>query len=366
MQTNHTLHFNKFLMPLSFLYGIGVKFRNQLFDRHILHSEEYDVPIICIGNLAVGGTGKTPHTEYLIQMLRKRYHIAVLSRGYKRETKGFILASDKSTSAEIGDEPLQIKRKFPDILVAVNANRREGIRNLLALPEEQRPEVILLDDAFQHRYVTPSLNILLSDCHCLYTKDKLLPAGRLREPASSAKRADIVIVTKCDSCIQPIDYRILKEDMHLSPYQHLFFSRIAYGELQPVFKEAHPRTKSQLGDSAVLLVSGIAAPQPFEEEVHNYTHQVSSLTFPDHHKFDQRDIQRIMTAFGQILSKDKIIIVTEKDAARLRDMKNLPQDCTRNLYFLPITINFCMDRGNIFEELIIKHIKSKIKNHTTR
>lgn len=223
MLTDHTIKFNKLLTPFSFLYGIGVRFRNQLFDWKILRTERYDLPIICVGNLTVGGTGKTPHTEYIIRLIKDRYRVAVLSRGYKRKTSGFLLADQRSTSKDIGDEPYQMKRKFPDILVAVDADRRRGIRNLLALPENKRPEVIVLDDAFQHRYVAPTLNILLTDCHRLYTQDKLLPAGRLREPVDGARRADVIIVTKCESYIQPIDFRIIEEDIHLSAYQELYF-----------------------------------------------------------------------------------------------------------------------------------------------
>ena len=270
MLTDHTIKFNKLLTPFSFLYGIGVRFRNQLFDWKVLRTERYDLPIICVGNLTVGGTGKTPHTEYIIRLIKDRYRVAVLSRGYKRKTSGFLLADQRSTSKDIGDEPYQMKRKFPDILVAVDADRRRGIRNLLALPENKRPEVIVLDDAFQHRYVAPTLNILLTDCHRLYTQDKLLPAGRLREPMDGARRADVIIVTKCESCIQPIDFRIIEEDIHLSAYQELYFSRILYGELEPVFSGKAPKRtlKGLASTTEVLLVSGIASPAPLEKEIH--------------------------------------------------------------------------------------------------
>ena len=171
MPTENDIKIHSLLSPFSFLYGIGVRFRNQLFDWRLLSSESYPIPIICIGNLAVGGTGKTPHTEYIIRLLKDDYRIAVLSRGYKRKSSGFILANEQSTSHEIGDEPYQMKHKFPDILVAVDADRREGIGKLLALPEEQRPQVILLDDAYQHRYVVPSFSIVLTDYHRLFYND---------------------------------------------------------------------------------------------------------------------------------------------------------------------------------------------------
>ena len=309
MLTDHTIKFNKLLTPFSFLYGIGVRFRNQLFDWKILRTEPYDLPINCVGHLTVGGTGKTPHTEYIIRLIKDRYRVAVLSRGYKRKTSGFLLADQRSTSKDIGDEPYQMKRKFPDILVAVDADRRRGIRNLLALPENKRPEVIVLDDAFQHRYVAPTLNILLTDCHRLYTQDKLLPAGRLREPMDGARRADVIIVTKCESCIQPIDFRIIEEDIHLSAYQELYFSRILYGELEPVFSGKAPRRtlKGLASTTEVLLVSGIASPAPLEKEIHKYTEHVTSLVFPDHHAFDRHDIQKIQTAFLQYFKAFNIL-----------------------------------------------------------
>ena len=318
MLTDHTIKFNKLLTPFSFLYGIGVRFRNQLFDWKILRTERYDLPIICVGNLTVGGTGKTPHTEYIIRLIKDRYRVAVLSRGYKRKTSGFLLA-----------------------------------------------EVIVLDDAFQHRYVAPTLNILLTDCHRLYTQDKLLPAGRLREPMDGARRADVIIVTKCESYIQPIDFRIIEEDIHLSAYQELYFSRILYGELEPVFSGKAPKRtlKGLASTTEVLLVSGIASPAPLEKEIHKYTEHVTSLIFPDHHAFDRHDIQKIQTAFKRLTSTSKLIIITEKDAARLRDLPSLPMEWFSHLYCLPITVGFCMDREKQFQELIVKHIDTRIKNH---
>ena len=330
MLTDHTIKFNKLLTPFSFLYGIGVRFRNQLFDWKILRTERYDLPIICVGNLTVGGTGKTPHTEYIIRLIKDRYRVAVLSRGYKRKTSGFLLADQRSTSKDIGDEPYQMKRKFPDILVAVDADRRRGIRNLLALPE-----------------------------------NKLLPAGRLREPVDGARRADVIIVTKCESYIQPIDFRIIEEDIHLSAYQELYFSRILYGELEPVFSGKAPRRtlKGLASTTEVLLVSGIASPAPLEKEIHKYTEHVTSLVFPDHHAFDRHGIQKIQTAFKRLTSTSKLIIITEKDAARLRDLPSLPMEWFSHLYCLPITVGFCMDREKQFQELIVKHIDTRIKNH---
>lgn len=360
MSIGHTDRIKALLWPFSFLYGIGVRLRNLLFDWKILRTERYDLPIICVGNLTVGGTGKTPHTEYLIRMLKNRYRIAVLSRGYKRKTNGFILANNQHTSEEIGDEPHQMKQKFPEILVAVDADRRRGIRRLLSLPADKRPEVILLDDAFQHRHVIPSLNILLTDSHRLYTHDHLLPAGRLREPKHGAKRADIIIVTKCEACVQPIDFRIMEEDIHPSPYQELFFSHIQYGDLLPLFpgKAAPKPLRSIKDDSEILLVSGIASPRLLEEELHKYTKKITSMAYPDHHAFTKHDIREIQSAFQRLDPAKRLLLVTEKDAARLRDLPSLPEEWQPYLYYLPITIGFCLGKEKHFQELIIKHIQS--------
>jgi tetraacyldisaccharide 4'-kinase len=214
----------KWLYPLAWLFGLVVTFRNKLFDWGVFSSEVFPVPVISIGNITVGGTGKTPHTEYLIGLLSNKYRVAVLSRGYKRKTRGFILADENTNSHHIGDEPLQIFRKFPSIVVAVDANRRRGIRNLLQLPDNQKPEVILLDDAFQHRYVKPSLSILLTDSNRPFYDDYLLPTGRLREPAKNYKRADWIIYTKCPEVFTSADYQIRTERVNLLPHQQLFFS----------------------------------------------------------------------------------------------------------------------------------------------
>lgn len=365
---NNTVRLYHSLSPLAFLYGIGVSVRNRLFDWGLLRSESFDVPVICVGNLAVGGTGKTPHTEYIIRLLRERYRIAVLSRGYKRKTEGFVVARPGSTSQEIGDEPYQMWRKFPDITIAVDANRRRGIRNLLALPESSRPEVILLDDAFQHRYVRASLNIVLTDYHRLYYRDKLLPAGRLREPASGARRADMVIVTKCEPDIQSSEFEDIEKGLCLATSQKLFFSQIVYGDLEPVFPgEAPSRSLVRIGKGCeVLLVSGIAHPEYFQEEVGRYTDGSTSLAFPDHHAFGKEDIQRIQTRLDRLFSADKLLIVTEKDAARLRDNLLLPAEWHAFLYQLPITIGFLRDQGQAFNELISNHISSLKRNHIAR
>ena len=366
MPTENDIKIHSLLSPFSFLYGIGVRFRNQLFDWRLLSSESYPIPIICIGNLAVGGTGKTPHTEYIIRLLKDDYRIAVLSRGYKRKSSGFILANEQSTSHEIGDEPYQMKHKFPDILVAVDADRREGIGKLLALPEEQRPQVILLDDAYQHRYVVPSFSIVLTDYHRLFYNDKLLPAGRLREPICGIRRADMVIVTKCEEDMKPIEYRIIEENMKLLAHQSIHFTHIAYDEIKPVFGnqgKSLSRKDIQKEDE-LLVISGIASPEGFIKEVGKFSDKVTPLIFPDHHAFEKSDIRRIKNTFDKMKSSAKYILVTEKDAARLLDNPHIPEDWKTCMYYLPITIEFCLDKK--FDDVIKKHITTFHKDNLLR
>lgn len=361
---------NYLLSPFSLFYAIGVGLRNKLFDWGVLPSEQFPVPVICVGNLAVGGTGKTPHIEFLIRILKEKYKIAVLSRGYKRKSKGFVLAQPQSTSYDIGDEPYQIYSKFPDILVAVDSDRRNGIRQLLALKEP--PAVILLDDAFQHRYVTPSFSIVLTTYSRPFYFDYLLPFGRLRESRYGIHRADAVVVTKCCPDIKPIEYRIMEKEMYLTAHQTVFFTSVVYREIKPIFPaEAEPWSLSDIRkNDSVLLVAGIASPDDFIKEIEKYTSNVIPLIYPDHHFFDKEDIANIEKTFSGINSLGKLILVTEKDAARLKNISDsLPHSLRRSMYYLPITVDFCTRSKEDFEEMINKHIISfqrenrlKIKN----
>ena len=239
------IYINKKLRPLSWLYGLGVGFRNMLFEAGILKSHTYATPVISVGNITVGGTGKTPHVEYLIRLLKDKTNLAVLSRGYKRKSRGFLLADNDSTMYDIGDEPFQIKQKFPDITVAVDKKRTRGISRLINGEAGKDIDVILLDDAFQHRYVRAGISILLVDYHRLIIYDELLPSGRLREPVGSKDRADIVIVTKCPPDIKPMDYRVITKAMALYPYQQLYFSTHEYKPRQPR-KPRQPKKPSPL------------------------------------------------------------------------------------------------------------------------
>lgn len=362
MEWDNRIHKFRFLLrPLSCLYGMGVRFRNMLFDEGIWKEESFDVPVICVGNLAVGGTGKTPHIEYLIRLLKDKYRVAVVSRGYKRLTKGFVLAEMGHSYNDIGDEPFQIKHKFPKVAVAVDANRCEAIRLLMNLPKNKRPEVILLDDAFQHRYVQPSYSLLLTDYHRMYCKDSLLPAGCLREHRSGAQRADMVVVTKAPLSMKPIDYRIAEDDLYLQAHQSLFFTYIKYGELQPLFPGKAISFSKGIAYT-VLAVSGIASPAPFHEELKKRAKAVRVLDFPDHHDFNEKDICRINDEFNSIRAKDKLIVMTEKDAVRLMANKGLKKEMVPYCFYLPIQIAFLQEREEEFDKIICKHIDDFYRN----
>lgn len=363
MDNNQPIHTKKWLLPISWIYGSIVFIRNKFFDWNIFKREEFEIPVICVGNIAVGGTGKTPHIELLIKILQSKYKVGVLSRGYKRKTKGFLLANQYSTSVEIGDESFQIKKKFPETIVAVDENRRRGIRNMLNM--KVPPEVILLDDAFQHRYVTPSYSIVLSDYYRPIYEDKLLPAGRLRESRSHLRKANMIIMTKCPTDLKPIDYRIISHNFNLLSYQDLFFTTINYGNIKPVFEEEDLKEilLSDLKDKEVLLVTGIASPNRLIEKLSTYTDKVQTMTFGDHHFFKSRDIKKIRKKFQSIDSSNKIILVTEKDASRLLASKHIDEILKEYIYYLPIeTTVIPEDSIKKFEDKILKHVKEDSRN----
>lgn len=357
---------NKWLYPLSALYGIGVGLRNQLFDWNILPSRSFDIPVISIGNITVGGTGKTPHTEYLINLLKKEWKVAVLSRGYKRKSHGFQLASPDTPMQMIGDEPFQMKQKFPDIYVAVDANRCRGIDNLCKEEIAPGTEVVLLDDAYQHRYVNPGINILLVDYHRLICYDTLLPAGRLREPEIEKHRANIVIVTKCPRDIKPMDYRVIYKQMSLYPYQKLYFSTLTYGKLVPLASSEDDKKKRSLDsiakDEKILLVTGIASPQQLLLDLKKYCQQIETLTYPDHHTFSPKDIATIRKRFEQMGEGKKIIITTEKDATRLINHPQLDEELKKHIYQLPIEIEILQNQQESFNNNIIGYVRKNPRN----
>ena len=328
------------LKPLSWIYGAVAETRNWLFDHKVLPQQEFDIPVVSVGNITVGGTGKTPHVEYLLDLLATTYNTAVLSRGYKRDTKGFILANSKSTPSSIGDEPLQIYRKYGSrVKVAVCENRRKGIYELQRL--FPKLDLIILDDGFQHRYVKPAVNILLMDYNRPVYDDHLLPLGRLREGAHNVSRADMVIVTKVPDGLTPIKYRLVSKNLDLMPYQKLYFSNFSYGQLQPVFPDDEPYRVSvdQLtARDTVLLVSGVANPRGFINHFKSYPFKKVIQRFSDHHKFTRDELEKLESKFRHLSGERKIIITTEKDAVRLAYDPYYPAYLKPFTFYMPIHV----------------------------
>jgi len=351
------------LYPLSLLYGFAVYLRNRAYDLNILKSTEFDVPVISIGNITVGGTGKTPHAEYLVKLLTEKYEVATLSRGYKRKTKGFHLVETDSTAIEVGDEPLQIKNKFPQITVSVCENRVDGVEKLLATGNSKAPDVVLLDDAFQHRRITPGLNILLIDYNRQIKEDYLLPLGRLRESVHQMRRANIIIFTKCPDEVTPIMRRILGNDVGLLPYQKLYFTKLEYDKIQPVFDAAPlESTFYKERSQAILLVTGIASPKLMQKYLSQFSKNIETMTFPDHYNYSAQDIQTIMNKFAALKAEKKIIITTEKDAMRFKDNPGITDEFKNALYYLPVQVNFLEEEKKSFNKKILNYVGENKSN----
>ena len=318
------------------------------------------MPVISVGNITVGGTGKTPHVEYLIELLQDKFHVAVLSRGYKRKSHGFKIADKASTARTIGDEPYQMKQKYPKVIVAVDKKRVHGIETLNQQYKDL--DVILLDDAFQHRYVKPGINILLVDYHRLIIYDTLLPAGRLREPLNGKNRADIVIITKCPKELKPMEYRVITKAMDLYPYQQIFFTTLEYGQLKPVFNgKGDLSSLEEIKHHNILLLTGIASPRQMKEDLTPLVSNLSMLSFPDHHNFQQKDIELIDSNFAALPSP-KCIITTEKDAARIIGLEGLSEEIKNNIYILPVRIKFMLNQEEKFNENIIGYVRKNSRN----
>lgn len=337
---------NKALLPLAFIYGTIVEIRNWLYDVGIKKSHTCDKPVIGIGNLTVGGTGKTPHVEYLIRLLKDTRRVAVLSRGYRRSTHGFLLATDETTSRQIGDEPWQMHNKFPEIQVAVDKDRCHGVGKL------NDAEVVILDDSYQHRRIKPGLNILLIDSNRMVNEDKMLPAGRLREHIINRNRADIIIATKCPTDMKPIDFRVMKNTIGAFPYQKLFFTTLEYGKLYGCFN-GREMTIEDLSDKHVLLLSGIAVPQQMRDTLSPYCKEITEMTFADHHRFSKSEIKAI-DEHWKAMAKQSLIITTEKDEARLKGLK-LTDDIKENLFVLPIAVRF-LENEDEFNKMITDYV----------
>lgn len=352
------------LYPASVIYGWIIAVRNFLFNKGFLKQHEFKVPIVVVGNLTVGGAGKTPHTEYIIDRLRGEYRIGMLSRGYKRRTKGFVLAGSNSRPEDIGDEPYQMYRKFRqhDIMVAVCEDRVKGIEEMLKI--DPTLSLIILDDAFQHRYVKPTVSVVLTEHNRPAYNDALLPFGRLREPFSSLSRADVVVVTKCPDEMQPMQYRTFKLNLDLYPYQKLAFTRYRYLPPVPLFPENYSgqglENLSYLHQGQTLLaITGVANPRPFIKYLRRFKAKVKILRFSDHHNFSQSDMKEILDKFNSIRSKDKFLITTEKDAVRLANNPYFPPSLRSRSYFIPITVEEMSDDGQTLAE----SIKLMIRNY---
>ena len=352
---------HEWLTPLSWLYGLGVGFRNLLFKLGILKSRAFDIPVISVGNITVGGSGKTPHVEYLVSLLKDKMKVAVLSRGYKRKSKGYVLANDDTTMREIGDEPYQMKQKFPELYVAVDKKRTEGIDRLTHDEQTKDVDVILLDDAYQHRYVKPGVNILLVDYHRLIIYDKLLPAGCLREPKEGKSRADIVIITKCPKDLRPMEYRVLMKALDLYPYQSLYFTTLIYDNLKQVYGTESMPINSLTNRCNVLLLTGIASPKQMQNDLSVYNYNLSYLSFSDHHNFSKKDIRTINRKFAELPSP-KVIITTEKDVARIKFVEGLNDEVKESMYALPVRIQFMLGQEEDFNNKIINYVRKNSRN----
>lgn len=343
----------KILKPIGVLYGGVVKARNKMYDKGMMESTKFKIPTIVVGNLSVGGTGKSPQIEYLIRLLRDDYKVAVLSRGYMRSTKGFQLANENSTAAQIGDEPMQFYKKFNKIIVAVDEDRVNGIKQLEKLSNP--PDVVLLDDAFQHRKVRGGFNILLTPYNDLYVDDSMLPAGNLRENIEGAKRAQVIIVTKCPEELTGNEQFEITKKLNIELTQTTYFSRIEYDA------KVHSKQKKinliDLEDYEVLLVTGIAITKPLTEFLKKRRVKIEHLKYKDHYNFTEKDLQNINTTFSKIKAKKKIILTTEKDY--VRTFENVKE----NVYYLPIKTQFLTPEG-MEEKSFITKIKRYVEQST--
>lgn len=323
--------------------------RNLCFDLGLCRSESYDIPVLSLGNVTVGGTGKTPHTEYLIKLLAKDYSVAVLSRGYGRRTKGFRVVEEGGLPEECGDEPCQIKQKFSSVGVFVCEDRREGIRQIMSY---NCYDLILLDDAYQHRWVRPSWSAVLVDYNRPVYDDFVMPSGRLREFASGVKRSDCVLVTKCPSEINEMQKDAIIREVQRNQ-QPVFFTSFHYGQLKAVFGE---RESSLELFSDVLLLTGIANPLPLKRYVVAEGCTVSMLTYSDHYSYNNKTIDLLLEKYEAIGGEQKCILTTEKDAVKLRQIVGVPQMLKNVLFYVPIEVGF-LEGKEEFKEIILSHVR---------
>ena len=347
--------FRLLLAPLALLYGIVISIRNMAYNSGFFKSTSFDIPVVCVGNLSTGGTGKTPHTEYLVKLLTDKLNVATLSRGYGRTTNQFILSDIHSTADEIGDEPKQIKNRFPDIPVAVDAKRVNGINKL----RENHPELdlIILDDAFQHRAVKPEFSILLTPYSDLFINDYLLPVGNLREWKSGYKRADIIIVTKCPEILSPLDKRAIKDDLKPYSYQSVYFSYFKYGDIQPADHsryEPHPINRVH----KAFLFTGIAKTGSLKDYLKTNSISFEHRKFSDHHRYTKTEIEALINEFNAFnLNHDSIILTTEKDYMRIKDSEFEEMFRSIPLYYIPIEVAFHGNDGQEMNAQITDYVR---------
>lgn len=328
--------------------------RNAFYQWGVLRSTSYDFPLIGVGNLRVGGTGKTPMVEYLVRLLRADHNMAMLSRGYGRKTEGYRMVELGDSAQQVGDEPAQVKQKFPGLSMAVDGNRVRGISKLKAGYPELN--LLVLDDVFQHRSVKPGLMIMLTAYHQLYLDDHVLPMGRLREPKSSVWRADIIVVTKCPRNLTPVEKRGIHDRIRPKAYQQVFFTTESYCDLKTLDGK---ETEGSVGrDTSVLLVTGIASAKSVEDYVDKNFRLEKHIEFGDHHTFTQKDMQDVVQAFESIQSEKKIILTTEKDAQRLQTHLENEKFASLPVHVLPMEIKFSGDEQEAFNNMIHDYIRS--------
>jgi tetraacyldisaccharide 4'-kinase len=341
--------FRILLFPFSLIYGAAVWIRNRLYNKGVLRSTGFNLPIICVGNLSVGGTGKSPMVEWLIRSLYINTPVAVLSRGYKRRTKGYALAGEHTTALDIGDEPMQFHNKFPQVTIAVGEERIVAIPQLLH--DRPNTKVIVLDDAFQHRAIKAGLNILLTNYDNLFTRDWFLPTGDLRDERKSYKRAHVIVVTKCPAKLSTEEKETIRQEIKPLSHQHVFFSTIRYGAPYHII---HKKAITLNASMEVLLVSGIANPMPLKRYLQDVTKTYYEILYRDHHIFSIDDWKDIVNRFNNISTDNKIILTTEKDAVRLIKFGQALQDYP--IYVIPIEIQFLFNEAHQFTDIISKFI----------
>ena len=336
------------LAPFSLLYGLGVGLNNFFYRIGLLKSMSFNVPVVSVGNLSVGGAGKTPHIEYLVRSLREFIDVATLSRGYKRKTRGFQVVQPGLDALQVGDEPMQFKRKFPDVLVAVAEDRAFAIPQIMM--EQPSTQLILLDDAFQHRAVQPGLNVLLTEYDRPFTRDWLLPAGRLREWRSAYHRADVIIVSKCPPDLSEADAQRLRNEINPLPNQQIFFS---YYEYQSPYYLFDPRYKLRFTpELEVLLISAIANTDYLLQYLRSQTGEVRPLEYEDHHYFSKYDISDLQRNFERMDATAKVIVTTEKDATRLELHRDFLLENRLPIFVLPVEVKFHFDQGPTFDQVV--------------